>query len=308
MSQNKTDKNQLSFRDLQVRIEDLKQRRDDLNKKTKEYINSLQEIEIEINSALTLAKDTYKKKRDYWNIKVKKLKEKKIEYKKLLEGLIEERSKFKKTKGSNKGPKIYGSIKSIEKKIENFERMIETDNLDISEENSIVDKIKELAEKKQELLSEQKSDDLFKLERKIEIVNINLNKIYEQLNKWSNKSQDYHLKMLEAFDQVNELREQKKQLEEELIENKKAADDFHERYLEFMNQKKKRNKTSRGGNNRGKKGKNMRGGSYRSAAKSKNEALMEKIKQDKLESALEKQKAGKKLNIFEARLILEQKK
>jgi hypothetical protein len=32
---------------------------------------------------------------------------------------------------------------------------------------------------------------------------------------------------------------------------------------------------------------------------------LEKLKQDKLAEALEKQKAGKKLNLFEARLILE---
>ena len=38
--------------------------------------------------------------------------------------------------------------------------------------------------------------------------------------------------------------------------------------------------------------------------KKKNDEL-EKLKQDKLATALEKQKAGKKLNLYEARLILE---
>jgi hypothetical protein len=33
--------------------------------------------------------------------------------------------------------------------------------------------------------------------------------------------------------------------------------------------------------------------------------MIEKIKQNKLAEAIEKQKAGKKLNLFEARLILE---
>ncbi|GAJ21126.1 unnamed protein product, partial [marine sediment metagenome] len=35
---------------------------------------------------------------------------------------------------------------------------------------------------------------------------------------------------------------------------------------------------------------------------------LDKLKQEKLAVALEKQKAGKKLNLFEARLILEQSK
>ncbi len=41
---------------------------------------------------------------------------------------------------------------------------------------------------------------------------------------------------------------------------------------------------------------------------SKKNEMIEKIKQDKLATAIEKQKAGKKLNLFEARLILEQSK
>ncbi|GAG57640.1 unnamed protein product, partial [marine sediment metagenome] len=43
---------------------------------------------------------------------------------------------------------------------------------------------------KQEFFSDEKNNELFKIERKIEIVKINLNKIYEQLNKWSDKSQE----------------------------------------------------------------------------------------------------------------------
>ena len=41
---------------------------------------------------------------------------------------------------------------------------------------------------------------------------------------------------------------------------------------------------------------------------SKNDELLEKMKKDKRATALEKQKAGKKLNLYEARLILEQGK
>ena len=40
----------------------------------------------------------------------------------------------------------------------------------------------------------------------------------------------------------------------------------------------------------------------------KRNELLAKIKQDKLATALEKQKSGQKLNLFEARLILERAK
>jgi len=289
------------FRTLQLQIDDLRRKRDELNEKTKNYINDLQELETEISNTLKIAKEKYKKKRDYWNNKVKKLKEKKIEYKSLQDNFIEEKKSLQKKISDNKSSNKFLSIKQIERKIENLERRIEIENLDIIEENAIVDKIKNLAEMKQKLLLEQGSNDLFRIERKLEIVKINLNKIYEQLNKWSNKSQENHAKMLEVYQKVDYLREKKKVMEEDLIDNKKKADQYHEQYLKLMNQKKKLT--------RGRK-------PYRQNRKlnlkieevNKKQEMIEKIKQDKLALALEKQKAGKKLNLFEARLILEKSK
>ncbi|MFX1356219.1 MAG: hypothetical protein ACFFA8_02960 [Promethearchaeota archaeon] len=287
-----------SFRDLQMQIEEFRSKRDELNKKTKDFINELQEIDTQIENLLKTARDNYKKKRDYWNSKVKKLKEKKNEYKDLFDKYIEEKRKLEKTNDNAISNKKFMSINQIERKISNLERKIETDNLNIAEENAIVDKIKELAEVKQDFLAQKENSALFKLERKIQIIKINLNKIYEQLNKWSNKSQNYHIKMLESYDQANELKEKKKRKEEELIENKKLADKYHEQFLKVMNQRKKISK--------GKK-------PYRQTKRpkqsykttNKRDEEIEKIKQDKLATALEKQKAGKKLNLFEARLILE---
>ena len=290
-----------SFKELQLQIEDFRQKRDDLNKKTKEYINELQEIDVKIEKNLTLAKDDYKKKRDYWNGKVKNLKDKKIEYKNILDKFTEEKKKILKESKKGKGPNKYVSIKQIDKKIENLERRIEIENLDILEENLMVDKIRELAQIKQEFLAEQQNSDFFKLERKIQIVKINLNKIYEQLNKWSNKSQDYHSKMHDIYQTVNELREKKKTLEEELIENKKAADIYHEKFLHVMSKLKKESK-----------GKRSTYIPKKSKAPKRQKPIMneelEKLKQEKLAAALEKQKSGRKLNLYEARLILESSK
>ena len=287
-----------SFRDLQMQIEEFRNKRDELNKKTKEYINELQEIDTQIENSLRIARDNYKKKRDYWNSKVKKQKEKKNEYKDLFDKSIEEKKSLQKVNEDTSSNRKILSINQIERKISNLERRIETDNLDISEENAIIDKIKELAEVKQDFLAQKENSEIFKLERKIQIIKINLNKIYEQLNKWSNKSQNYHLKMLELYEQANQLKEKKKKLEEELIENKKLADKYHEKFLKVMNQRKRISKGKKP-YRQSKKPKQ----SYK--AVNKRDEELEKIKQDKLATALEKQKAGKKLNLFEARLILE---
>ena len=291
----------LSFQELQLQIEEFRKKRDDLNQRTKDLINDLQEIDNQIEAKLNVAKENYQKKRDYWNSKVKKLKDKKNEYKKILDGFIEDKKNIIKENNSEGESKKVLSVKQIERKIENLERRIEIDNLEIPEENAIIDKIKELAQIKQDYLSEQQNSELFKLEKKIKIVKLNLNKIYEQLNKWSNKSQNYHAKMHEMYQSVNELREKKKGLEEELIANKKAADEYHEQFLKVMNQKKK---VSRG--KKLQKFERPVKKSYKVDNKRMEE--LERLKEAKLAEALEKQKAGKKLNLYEARLILEQSK
>lgn len=299
----KPNNSQVSFKDLQGNIDNFKRKRDELNKKTKEYINNLQEIENQIYTLLKTARDVYKRKRDSWNKKVKALKNKKIEYKNLLENLIEEKRKIYKNKKDNGSPKRFISIKQIDRKIENLERIIDTESLNIHEENEIVDKIKELAETKQEQLVVQQNNGIYLLERKIEIVKINLNKIYEQLIKWSNKSQDYHAKMHELYQKANKLKDHKIKMEEDLIENKKAADRYHIQFLELMNHRKK---ISRGKRNKSRNRK--RRPPRQRAYTNKNQELFKKMLQDKLAIAIEKQKAGKKLNLYEARLILEQSK
>jgi len=290
-----------SFRELQVQIEEFRQKRDDLNKKTKDFITKLQTIDTEIDKYLTLAKEDFKKKRDYWNTKVKKLKDKKNEYKDLLDTVFVERKKIIQKSKKGKKTSNYVSIRQIDKKIDNLERRIEIETLNIIEENEMVDQIRDLAQIKQDFLAEQENSDLFKIERKIQIVKINLNKIYEQLNKWSTKSQDYHAKMLEIYQTVNELREEKKTLEENLIENKKAADAYHEKFLVVMNKRKKEFKGKQSNYPSRKSRPQRRRPTQRNVE-------LEKLKQQKLAAALEKQKAGRKLDLYEARLILESSK
>jgi len=301
-NKNTSQTSKISFKELQLQIEEFRQKRDELNKKTKKFITDLQEIDGEIEDYLKVVKYDYKKKRDYWNNKVKKLKDKKIEYKQLLDKFIDEGKLLLKTSKKGKDTKKFISIKQMDKKIDNLERRIEIENLEIVEENAIVDKIRELVKIKHDFLDEQQNGDYFRIERKIQIVKINLNKIYEQLTKWSNKSQNYHAKMHEAYEIINELRKKKKALEEELIENKKAADAYHEQLLRVMNKRKKISKGKRPYNSSQSRSKTP----YREVTRKNNE--LEKLKQEKLAVALEKQKAGKKLNLFEARLILEQPK
>ena len=53
-----------SFKDLQLQIEEFRGKRDNLNQKTKSYINELQEIDNEIEKFVKISRENYKKRRE----------------------------------------------------------------------------------------------------------------------------------------------------------------------------------------------------------------------------------------------------
>ncbi|GAG59298.1 unnamed protein product [marine sediment metagenome] len=297
---------------LQQKIEVFRRKKKELNKYIKEYIASFQMIESEFNNSFSATKDIYNKKGDYCNKKIKKLRNKRIEYKHLLDNLFEEKKNLQKLKPNDKDLKlinsINNSIKQIERKIHNLEGIIKTEILDINEENNIVEKIRELegkkqeqlgalAKKEQEQIETRQNNEFYKNLRKIKIVEVKLRRIHEQLNKWSNKKRNYHIKMLDLYRKAKELKDNPKKMEEELIKNKNVANSYHLHFINVLNLK---NKISM---RRKPRKKQIISPLMRLSIEKRK--MIKKLKQEKLAIALEKQKSGKKLDIHEFRLILE---
>ena len=99
-----------------------------------------------------------------------------------------------------------------------------------------------LVKREQKQIAAHQNNEFYKNLRKIKFVEVKLKRIHEQLNKWSNKKRNYHIKMLDLYRKAKELKDNPKKMEEELIENKKAADRYHEQYLQVMNQNRKNSK------------------------------------------------------------------
>jgi len=290
MSRNNSRKKQqyLSFSEIQTLAEDYKRQRDELNKKTKEIFNELKAKEKEIDQFLNEAKEL-RNKRDEINKKVQEFKKKKIELIDKIKNLSNQRNLLKK-KDKESG-KQYSSIRRHELEIERLERRIETDVLTIKEENRIIERINDLNAKRKDLLKfMEEHDELFQIEKDIDATQIELDDIKEQLDTLSKESQEFHEQMITLFKETDYLRDQRKAKEDELIENKKKADEFHELYIKMMNQQKKVKRPKK---------------PYLYKKQLERKMAEQEMIKKQLESAIEKRKKGEKLNLFEARLLLE---
>ncbi len=279
---------QLSFGEIQSQADDYKKLRDELNEKTKQIFKYLNSTNKEIEQYRKKAKDL-RKNRDEINQKIKELKKKKYKLIDKIKELINQRNNLKskdKVNGKN-----YSLIKKYEAETERLERSIETDQLTIKEENRIIERITELAEKRKELLKYmEENDELYQTEKDIDSIGIELDNIKVNLDILPKESQEYHEKMITLYKEIDYIIDQRKNKEEELINNKIKADEYHELFIKMLNQKKRVRKPKK---------------LYAYKRQMERKTIEDEIIKKNLAAAIEKQKKGQKLNMFEARLLLE---
>ena len=226
-----------------------------VNKELEKYIKSFQTIDSEIYKALFTAKEYYNKEHRNYNQKIKRLKQKGIEFKQLLDYVNREKRNLTEPKIKDEISTsiryIKQSINEIEHKINDLSNQIEELTLDVDEENNIIEDIKNLDRDKQinlrhlrkleqDLLREMQHNIYFKTVRTIEILEISLKEIPRNLNKWSKKKVKIHRKMLDLCRKAKVFENIKKQIENELLGAKQATDRYLQLYSELKNQNKKK--------------------------------------------------------------------
>lgn len=322
MTDHNFDNFSLNFNKWQKNLINFALKRNLVNKELEKYIKSFQTIDSEIYKALFTAKEYYNKKHRYYNQKIKRLKQKEIEFKQLLDYVNREKRGLTEPKVKDEISTsiryLKQSIKEIDDKINDLSNQIEELTLDVDEEDNIIEDIKNLDRDKkinlrhlrkleQDLLREMQHNTYFKTVRTIEILEINLKEIPRNLNKLSKKKVKIHRKMLDLCRKAKVFENIKKQIENELLGAKQATDRYLLLYSELENQNKKKliEEQLRPFKNRAKaKKKRLQTTKYLI----KKKRLKKKFRNEKLEIALEKQKSGKKLDFYELKLILNHSK
>jgi len=310
------------FHNWQKNIINFTLKRNLANKELENYIKSFQTIDSEIFKALFTAKEQYNKKNRYYNQKIKRLKQKEVEFNQLLDYVNREKKNLTERKVkdeiSTSIKYIKQSIEEIEDKINNLSNQIEELTLDIDEESNIIEEIKNLDRDKQinfrhlkkleqDLFREMQVNKYYKTKRAVEILEINLKEIPRNLNKWSKRKVKIRRKMLDLCRKAKAFEHVKKQIKSELLRAKQVTDTYLQLYSELTKQNK--NKLIK-----------EQISFFRSKAKTKEQRVVttkyiikkkrkqKKFRNEKLKIALEKQKSGKKLNFYELKLIFDHSK
>ncbi|MFX1499748.1 MAG: hypothetical protein ACFFDH_02145 [Promethearchaeota archaeon] len=318
MSGEEEDSFDITFNKLQQKVEIFKKKRNDLNNRIMDYISSYQTIEMEAYESYAIIKKKYDKNRYYCNEKIKGLRKKRDEYQNLLKVHLETQKRLKKPKINQKNLKSINSLKKsinqINFTIERLEEVLKTTNLNISEENEIVEKIKDLEteknekidlikkkEKEQQLTQQQTEFGI--IQKKIEFVKKELKNIRKQLNKNASQKRKYKDQLIDVLQKVYKLRENKKMMEKELIRNKGISEQYYIKFQKLLYSEKDSYKKRKALRSHHKQKLNSS-----KEVREKNRELLKKHKQEKLRIALEKKKAGKRLDIQEYRLLMKNKK
>jgi len=322
MTDHKFDNFSRYFHNWQKNVINFGLKRNLANKELENYIKSFPNIDSEIVKSIFTAKEFYAKKRRYYKKKIKNLKQKDLEFTKLLEYAYKERKKVTEPKIkdelSTSIKHIKVSIEEIELKIYNLNNKIEEQTLDLNEESYIIEEIQSLDRDKQinlrhlrklegDLSQEIQSNMFFKTVRTIKILEVNLRTIQRNLNKWAKRKVKTHKKMLDLYRKAKQFEYIKKQIENELLGTKQTTDKnvqlfyklkdksqkqaFQEQ-VKIFRTKIKEEETSR----------------LKTKYIVKKKRSQKKYTKEKLAIALEKQKSGKKLDFYELKLILEHSK
>jgi hypothetical protein len=293
-----------------------------VNKELENYIKSFQNIDSEIYKSLFTAKEFNDKKQHYYSKKIKRLKQKEIEFKQILNyanedkhNLIESKAKDELSSSINY---IKQSLEEIESKIDNLNSQIEEQALDIDEENNILEDLKNLDRDKQinlrhlkkleqDLFKELQINTFYKAKRTVEILELNLKQIPRNHSKWSKRKVKIHKKMLDLYRKAKEFEFIKKQIEKELIGAKQTTEKNLQYFYKQENQSKKKALQEQLSFFKN-KAKTRELNTLKTKYLIKRKKTKKKYAKEKLSVALEKQRSGKKLDFYELKLILDYKK
>ena len=296
--------------------------RDLLDKQFDSMVNNLLNIESQIYKSLIDARSFFNEKRQFYAKKVRLLKYNLSEYHKFLEYFTTE---VKGLPEPTKPKEIItsiernmASIKKIDQKIDSLKEKLMEETLNIDQENNVLEdlnvlepqkqtKIDNVIKLEQALKNELRNNIYFRTHRSIEILQVSLIQIKNSLEKWTKKRTICHKIMLSLYRKAKVFENITLQMENELYYNRDSAYKNYQLFNDLITQNrikivkelsiylKKQKKPEKVKPKQKPIDKEL----------IKRKKTRKKFVKKKLTQALAKKKAGKRLDFYELKLILD---
>ena len=290
--------------------------KEQFNKNLIEIVSNFQLLEKEIYSLFFSAKIQFWEQIKLLNKKISKYQQKKVVNIQLLEDLINEKENLPKPNlKANKTviEQLKKSIQEIEDKLTNLNIKIEEINLDIDEENEILERINNLDKEKSKKLKKVKdmtqniietleNNEYYVLLNLIEVLQQRIEEIETKLINLFNSRIMTHKECLSSYHKIKSFELIKKRLNSDFNKNLILLNHYNETFKENINDKELFREIFKR-LQRGKEIKKKK--SRREILIIKKKRLLKKLKEERKKKALDKKKAGKRLDFYELRLIMD---
>jgi phosphoserine phosphatase len=217
---------------LQVKANEYRANRDELNNQIKQLVNKRNELNNQIKQ-LIMEGYQHKKRRDELNLEVAEIKKKKDKLNRDYGGMIRKAQRAEQSL-LNKDEYPLDKLKKDAHRIE-FEQM--TAVLSIKDEKKLIEQLSKLKAKISEREMQIKQDkEIRAIIKKSLFIKEELKKHHAEIIRLAKKAQEEHDKYLDSIKKSNELSKEVKELQPKIIVTKNKADKVHKEYIDLVNQ------------------------------------------------------------------------
>ena len=207
--------------------------RDELNEKTKEWVEKRDSLNAQVRELVDQAAK-HRESRDELNVKVREAKEERDVWNKVVNDLNEKVTKIKKDNlPKNNGP----SVQKLKKELKSLEFKQMTSVLSKGKEQELIDQMAKLqAEIKEREKAYDQNDDIKDALKELRDAKEKAEVHHHKVSEYAESAQSEHDAMIALYEQADALRKEADAAQEAFITNKVNSDEEHKKYIENIRQ------------------------------------------------------------------------
>ncbi len=205
-------------------------RRDELNDKTKEWIRRRDELNARVRELVDEAQ-THKTARDKLNEAVQEAKAKRETWNRKVSELLDQLNRQKRKKVPRGGV----PLEKLKRDLRGLEFKQQTSVLAVDKERDLIEQMTRLqAEIKKREKQLQEDEEVRKLQKEVDAARETAEAHHQEVSRLAEEAQVHHDTMVSLYEQADEVRAEADGAQEEFIKTKIAADERHQKHIDFI--------------------------------------------------------------------------